>query len=84
MDARRYLYYAQQLLTPQKQLEYHRSCSSPVLENTEFGADSVLDFANQLLMDSRELQGCTLRLACWIAQSPKREDLLKYLRQIHG
>lgn len=39
-----------------------------VLENTDFSADAVLNFANQMLTDGRGLRGCALRVTCWTEQ----------------
>lgn len=39
-----------------------------VLDNAEFGADAVLDFAQQMLSGGHGFRGCPLRVACWAAQ----------------
>ncbi|XP_035449660.1 uncharacterized protein LOC118275704 [Spodoptera frugiperda] len=39
-----------------------------ILDNAEFSADAVLDFAHQMLSGSHGLRGCPLRVACWAAQ----------------
>ncbi|XP_075982930.1 uncharacterized protein LOC142981127 [Anticarsia gemmatalis] len=39
-----------------------------ILDNAEFGADALLDFAQQMVMNSHGFRGCPLRLACWAAQ----------------
>ncbi|XP_012553095.2 uncharacterized protein LOC105842982 isoform X1 [Bombyx mori] len=38
-----------------------------VLDDAEFGSDVLIDFAGQMLNDKRNLQGCALRIACWMA-----------------
>ncbi|XP_047033942.1 uncharacterized protein LOC124640277 isoform X2 [Helicoverpa zea] len=39
-----------------------------ILDNAEFGADAVLDFAQQMMSGSHGFRGCPLKIACWAAQ----------------
>ncbi|XP_047994229.1 uncharacterized protein LOC125232559 [Leguminivora glycinivorella] len=43
-----------------------------ILEHTQFGADGVLDFANNVL--SGGVEGCALRVACWSGQRDHEDE----------
>ncbi|XP_063831232.1 uncharacterized protein LOC135080520 isoform X1 [Ostrinia nubilalis] len=62
--------------------DYPHRRYAKLLQVADFDNSEFLDFASQMLSDTRSVRGCALRVACWTGQMPDSTDFMRTWDQV--